>query len=112
MNDFELESKLKNIPVPERAEAYWENFPAQVRINLRRRAVIAPPRKVWWPRLIWTGGFAAGIAFGLWLAQSEPVKQAFKQERQFRKELAQFPTHLRILMQDEHGMHYLVADKE
>ncbi|HEY4417017.1 MAG TPA: hypothetical protein VGO57_15110 [Verrucomicrobiae bacterium] len=112
MNDAELEARLKNVPVPERAEAYWQDFPLQVRVNLRRRAVIAPLRRVWLPRLIWTGGFAAGIVFGLWLAQSQPVKMALQREHRFRMELAQFPTHLRVLMQDEHGLHYLVAEKE
>ncbi len=112
MNDLELAAKLKNVPVPERPAEYWADFPAQVRVNLRRRAVIAPARHVWWPRLIWTGGFAAGIIFGIWLAQSQPVKMALRHERQFRMELAQFPNHLRVLMQDEHGLHYLVAEKE
>ena len=36
MNDFELKSKLKNVPVPERTEGYWDDFPARVRSQLRR----------------------------------------------------------------------------
>jgi len=116
MNDFELKLRLKNVPVPERPEDYWENFPAQVGRKLRRRAVECTPRNPWLPRFAWSGGFATVIALGIWLGQSQPLKAAsyalFKDERQFRMELAQFPSHLRVFMQDEHGMHYLVAEQE
>jgi hypothetical protein len=111
MNDFELESKLKSVPLPERSEDYWENFPAQVRANLRQAPGEFAPRNFWLPRLAWSGGFAlAGLIFTLSLWPS--VHVLLQNEKAFRKELAQLPGHLRVFMQDEHGMHYLVADQE
>ena len=111
MNDFELESKLKSVPVPARTEDYWENFPAQVRANLRRTPEEFAPRHSWLPRLAWSGGFAlAGLIFILSLWSSSHV--FLQKEKTFRRELAQLPGHLRVFMQDEHGMHYLVADQE
>jgi hypothetical protein len=116
MNDFDLDSKLKNVPLPERTEEYWENFPAQVRLNLRRAATRPAAGNLWLPRLAWAGGFALVLIFGIWFAQFQPLKTASvaisKNEKHFRMELAQFQTKLRVFMRDEHGMHYLIADKE
>jgi hypothetical protein len=36
----------------------------------------------------------------------------FQKEKTVRQQLAELPRHLRILMADEHGLHYLIADKE
>ena len=111
MNDFELESKLKSVSVPARTEDYWENFPAQVRANLRLNRSNRMPRNTWLPRLAWSSGFTlAGLIFALSLWPSFHV--FLQKEKSFRQELAQLPGHLRVFMQDEHGMHYLVADQE
>jgi len=104
MNDFELESKLKSVRVPERPEDYWENFPSQVRVNLRRAPVEFALRKNHSPRLAWACGITLMIV---------PAFQiALKDERVVHRELAQLPQHLRVLMADEHGLHYLVADQK
>jgi hypothetical protein len=111
MNDFELESKLKSVPVPERADEYWENFPVQVRANLRRVPTEFATRNLLLPQFAWRGGFAlACVLFTLVLWPSFNV--LLKNERMFRRELAELPKHLRVFMADEHGLHYLVAEKE
>ena len=116
MNDSELKSRLKNVPVPERTEEYWEDFPTRVRGQLRRAAPTAELSQSWLPQFAWK--FAACTAcfvFGL-LILNEPLKAAstalFQKEKAVRHQLAALPQHLRVLMADEHGMYYLVADKE
>jgi len=108
MNDFELKSKLKSVHVPERSEDYWEDFPSQVRMNLRRAEFA--PRKTLWPRLAWAGGLAFGCLF--LVMTLAPIHFALKNEKVIRREIAELPQHLRVLMADEHGLHYLVAEKE
>jgi hypothetical protein len=116
MNDFELESKLKSVPLPERPEDYWENFPAQVRRQMRRTASGQTMRENRQPQFAWkmSIGFACFI-IGL-LILGQPLKAAsgaiFNKERMFRCELAQLPDHLRVFMQDDHGMNYLIADQQ
>ena len=116
MNNFELESKLKGVPLPERPENYWENFPMQVRLNLRRAALRPTPKNSWPPRIAWAGGFALVLIFGIWCAQFKPLKitavTISKNEKYFRLQFAQFETKLHVFMQDEHGMHHLIAEKE
>ena len=116
MNDFELESKLKNVPLPERSEDYWENFPTRVRLQMRRKASGRTIRENWLPQVAWkmSVGFTCLILVLLVLGQ--PLKAAsctiFKNERIIRQQLAKLPNHLRAFMADEHGLHYLVAEKE
>jgi hypothetical protein len=116
MNDFDLVSKLKGVPVPERTEEYWNNFPTQVRLNLRRASMRPAAETLRLPRLAWAGGFALVLFFGIWCAQFHPLKATSvaisKNEKHIRMELAQFHAKLQVLMRDEHGMHYLIADKE
>jgi hypothetical protein len=118
MNDFELESKLKTVRLPARTEDYWEYFPAQVRAKLRPRRADWTPRNVWSPRLAWAAGIAYAcllLSLSVWCERhprQNPFYSMFQNERAIRKELAQFPGHLRVFMQDEHGMHRLIADQE
>jgi hypothetical protein len=110
MTDFDLESKLKSVPLPERPPEYWNHFPAQVRAGLRRAPIEYATRHSRLPWLAWGGGFAmACVIFSL---SAWPAFHGLLQnEKAFRRELAQFPGHLRVLMQDEHGLHYLIADQ-
>jgi hypothetical protein len=116
MNDSELESKLKIVPLPERPEDYWMNFPAQVRWQLRRAGPGPGVQKNRLPQLAWkmAAGFAC-LVLGL-LVLGQPLRAAscalFKNERVIRQQLAGLPAHLRILMADEHGLHSLVAENE
>ena len=116
MNDFELESKLKSVPLPARSEDYWENFPAHVGRQLPRPALDVNFTANWLPQLAWRlGASCAGLVIGL-LVLNQPLKAAsgaiFKNEKIIRQQLAELPIHLRILMADEHGLHYLVAEKQ
>ncbi|HVU07251.1 MAG TPA: hypothetical protein VHG89_01765 [Verrucomicrobiae bacterium] len=111
MNDFELESKLKSVRVPARTDAYWENFPSQVRAHLPRANAGFAPQNSWLPQFTWRVGFALACAiFALTLWPSFNV--FLKNERMLRRELAELPAHLRVLMADEHGLHYLVAEQQ
>jgi hypothetical protein len=109
MNDSELESKLKSVRVPERADGYWEDFPSRVRAQLPV-IVATRPRRVPLNGWTWAGGFAMGCAlFALLILPS--FQMAVRDSRALHRELAALPYHLHVLMADEHGMHYLIADQ-
>ena len=114
MNDFDLESKLKNVRVPERTEEYWNDFPAQVRGQLRRSQPESMPRPVWRPRLAWAGGLALAVALTLVCIQFHPLQSVSlaiaKHEQHFRMQLAQLDAGLHVLMFNPHGMGYLLAE--
>jgi len=116
MNNFDLETTLKSVPLPERTEDYWENFPAGMRSHLRRTAPKRTVGESRLPQFAWRMG--AGLAcliMGL-LVLGQPLKAAssaiFNKERIIRQQLAKWPKHLRTFMADEHGLHYLIAEKE
>ncbi len=116
MNDSDLKARLKNVPVPERTEAYWDDFPTRVRGQLRRPATRVELDESWRPQFAWKfAGCTACLIFGLFIF-NQPLKAAssaiFKKELAMRHQLAALPQHLRVLMADGHGMYYLVADKE
>ncbi len=109
MNDSELESRLKAIPLPTRSDEYWEQFPPRVRSQLPW-VLVARPRTSFACRLTWSSAAALAcliFALALWPTVEVMVKDA----RMFRRELVQLPGHLRVLMADEHGLRYLIADK-
>jgi hypothetical protein len=114
MNNFDLEAKLKNVPLPERPDDYWNYFPSQVRANLRHAAVKPVAENLWLPRLAWSGGFALAMALVFVCLQFHPLQTASaainKQERQFHAQLAQLDTGLHTLMLNTHGMGYLLAE--
>lgn len=116
MNDFDLNSKLKSVPVPERTEAYWERFPAQVRGQLRRPAPQVELHESWLPQFAWSlGASLACLVIGL-LVFNQPLQAASnaisKKEKIVRQQLAAIPRQLKVLMTDEHGLNYLVAEKD
>ena len=116
MNDFDLDAKLKGVPLPPRSEEYWDNFPSQVRRQLHRRAPAIEACENWAPLFAWKMGLGfACLVIGL-LVLNQPLKAAtcaiFKNEKIIRQQLAQLPNHLRVFMADEHGLHYLIAEKE
>lgn len=116
MNDFELEARLKSIPLPERPEDYWENFPAQVRWNLRHSAPAPAVRESWLPQFSWKFGVSFACLIVGVVILSQPLKAASnvisQKEQSVRQQLAALPSQLRVFMADEHGLHYLVAEKE
>jgi hypothetical protein len=116
MNDFDLETELKRVPIPGRAEEYWEQFPAQVLANLPRASARRAPENSWLPRLAWAGSLTLLLMTGMACLPLQPLKAAsgslVKNEKHICCELAQFHTKLHTFMQDEHGLHYLLVDQE
>lgn len=114
MKDFELDAKLKSIPVPERSEEYWDDFPAQVRINLRRPRREPAARTFGRPRLAWAGGFVLAMVVGILCVRFHPLEassQAIsRHETHLRTQLAQLNAGLHVLMFNPHGMGYLLTD--
>ncbi|HXB61140.1 MAG TPA: hypothetical protein VNU95_16325 [Candidatus Acidoferrales bacterium] len=109
MSDFELESKLKSVRVPEKTDEYWEDFPGRVRSQLRRPAIVERTRTHWMPQWAWSSGLAAAcvvLCLSLWPAFQTVVKD----ERTIQQDAARFPHQLHLLMADEHGMQYLVSE--
>jgi len=116
MNEFDLEARLKSVPLPRRPDEYWEDFPSQVRRQLNRTAPELEDREHWLPQFAWKMGLGfACLVVGL-LVLNQPLKAAtcamVKNERIIRQQLTQLPNHLRVFMADEHGLHYLIAEKE
>lgn len=116
MNDFELDAKLKSVCPPERSKEYWNDFPSRVRWQLPRSASLPELRESWLPSFIWKFGWSfAGLLAGL-LIFDQPLKAAscaISQKEQFiRQQLAELPGHLRLLMANEHGLHYLIVEPE
>lgn len=116
MNDSELQQKLKTLLVPERTEEYWNDFPGKVSRQLRRPAARVEADERWRTRFAWQFAASAACLFVGLLVLNQPLRAAssavVRQEIALRHEWNALPKHLRVLMADEHGMHYLVADKE
>ena len=114
MNDSELKSLLRNAPVPERSEEYWDDFPTQVRMQLNRERHEVAPRKAWRPRLAWAGGFALALTLAFVCIQYHPLQKASaamtRHEKQLHAQMAQIENGLHVLMFNPHGMGYLLAD--
>ena len=110
MNDSELISRLKDVRPPERSTEYWDDFPSRVRVQLRPVSAMRKGETRFFPRLAWVGGLAFAclvLNLTLW-----PAHFILKNEKTLSREFAQLPDHLRIFMADEHGLHYLIAEKE
>lgn len=112
MNDFDLESKLKSLRVPERTDEYWNDFPGQVRVQLRHvrpELLLRPSNGL---RFAWAGGVA--LALVLVCLQFHPFQTMSlaiaKQERHFHVQLARLDTGLHRLMLNTDGMGYLLAE--
>ena len=110
MNDQELTDRLKSVRVPARSAEYWEDFPGAVRRQLDSAPVSSERARPLLPRLAWAGGLA--YACFVFVVMPGPVHTMLKTEKCFRHELAQLPAHLKMFMADEHGLHYLVTEKE
>ncbi len=116
MNDFDLESKLKGIRVPERPDEYWEDFPSRIRVQLRRERLECSRAGAWRLRLAWTGGFALAAALVFVCIEYHPLqtmsRAIAKQERHVHMHLARLDTGLHKLMLNTDGMWYLLAEPD
>ncbi|MGD0813589.1 MAG: hypothetical protein ABSA83_08310 [Verrucomicrobiota bacterium] len=115
MKDFDLESKVKALRVPEREEDYWQTFPDRVMKELRR-APERPARRVFMPGLMWCARLAlacAMLGFCLWQSRMPAtLSHALrKDEQELRQSVERIHDNLGRLMQDEHGLDKLVEDQ-
>jgi hypothetical protein len=114
MNDFELESKLKSLRVPERPEEYWDDFPSRVRVQLPRQRREFVPQNAWRPRLAWAGGLALAVALVFACVEFRPIQTMSlaitKQQRQFHSQLARLDAGLHKIMLNTDGMGYLLTE--
>lgn len=117
MKRFDLDSELKGANIPERPTEYWENFPRRVAMELRTREPQADLPGAWLHVMAWGGGVAfACMALCLSLgfsAAPKVISCAMLHNRQeIRTTLTQFSGRVRTLMQNEHGMQWLLADQQ
>jgi hypothetical protein len=116
MNDFDLKSQIKSLHVPDRQEEYWNSFPNQVLIQLRRPVAERAPEPSLMARVGWNASFAVGClaaCFCIWQAYTGPVSHVIsKQEKQIRHALLQIHNNLGKVMRDEHGLHRLVEEPQ
>ena len=114
MNDFDLDKRLKSVPVPERTETYWNDFPPQMTANLRRQLTKPARQNTWLPRLVWAGGFAMALALAVLCIYFHPLQATSRavaqHERHFRLQLAKLDAGLHLLMLNPHGMGYLLTE--
>ncbi len=92
-------------------------FPGASAVSFAGRRFRPKTTKVGGRGFAWQCASAAACLFvGLLVVLNQPLRAAssavLQKEIALRHELNMFPKHLRILMADEHGMHYLIADKE
>ncbi len=119
MNDHDLEKKLKAVPVPARAEDYWESFPRLVSARLRTSPAGRPVLEHrWLPRLAWGGGIAfaclmIGFAVGHWRGRTEKndAYALLQNGKMLQEVLTLFPNRVRAITQDEHGVQLVLADQ-
>jgi len=116
MKDFDLESKVKAMRVPERDEDYWEAFPRRVLTELRAVPAERPARRSFMPGLLWGGRLALTclmLTFCLWQSRMpRAFSHAFlKDEKELRQSVTRFQNNFGRLMQAEHGLHDLTENK-
>jgi len=107
MNDFDLESKLKAWRVPGRDEEYWSEFPQRVLAKSRETVPERPIPYFFMPRLA-----MACLAATFFIWHSGLTRSLSRDERQLRASLVRLPDNMSRLMQDEHGLHYLIEETQ
>ena len=114
MNDFDLKSLVESLRVPEREGDYWESFPNQVLMELRRPVLQRVPEPSPAARFGWNASFALGClaaCFCLWQAYTGPVSHVIsKQKGEIRHALLHFHDNVGKVIRDEHGLHRLVEE--
>jgi hypothetical protein len=117
MKRFDLDTELKSAHIPERGEEYWENFPRRVTSELRTTEPQAVAPRALLHVMAWGGGIAfACLALGLTLGFSSAPRMIscamLHNKQEIRTTLTQFSERLETLMQNEHGMEWLLADQQ
>jgi len=116
MKEFDLESKIRSIRVPQRDPDFWEQMPGRV-LKHTRSGVSAerrhlPSRSPFIVGMARLSAACAVAAFCLWQSGLPQTmsRNLLKDEKALRQSLAQVPKHLETMMSDEHGLHYLIQD--
>jgi hypothetical protein len=117
MKRFDLDAELRSARVPERGEEYWENFPQRVALELQSTEPQASAPNAWLHLMTWSGGAAvACLALALTLGFSSAPKviscAMLHNKQEIRTTLTQFSERVETLMQNEHGMQWLLADQQ
>jgi hypothetical protein len=114
MNDFELESKLKSVRVPERSADYWVDFPSRVRVQLPRERREFRAQNSSHPRLAWVAGFALAVALAIVFIRFDPLQSASaaitKHEKNFHAQVMRLDAGLHLLVLNMHGMDNLLYE--
>jgi len=114
MTDFDLESKLKSVPVPDRSDEYWNDFPSRVRMQLRRERFEPAPSRGWRRRFTWAFDFALTAALVIVCLEYHPLHYASvaitQHERYFHTQWARLDSGLHRLVLNTDGMGYLLAE--
>ena len=118
MNDAELDRQLKAAHPPERAEPYWDEFPARVMARLRAAPERRSITQSWRLRFAWGLGVALaclviGFAFGHWYGRARATDSyaLVKNGKLLREVLTLFPNRVRAIIQDEGGLHLMLSEQ-
>jgi hypothetical protein len=120
MNDSELDKILKAAKTPERSDEFWAQFPRHVTSRLHwKPAAREGQSRHWLPRLAWSlTALAAcvliGFFVGHWRGRSDALAEngLLQNEKVIKEMLAMFPNRVRAVVQDDHGLHLVLSDKD
>ena len=116
MKDFDLESKMKSLRVPERGEDYWEAFPQRVLAEVRAVPAERSAPQAWMAGFFWGARLALTcfmLAFCLWQSRMPKALShaLLKDEKELRQSMERLHNNLGRLMEDEHGLDSLIENK-
>jgi hypothetical protein len=117
MKEFDLDSEIKSLRVPERGRDFWDNFPGRVMAELRAAPEVRHVPTASMPRLAWGLGLALGcLAASLCLGPGpmpKTISHAWLKDRMaFSQSAARIQNKLCTLIRDEHGLHRLIEDQQ
>jgi hypothetical protein len=120
MNNSELDRILKAAKTPERSGEFWAQFPRRVTSRLHwKPAVREKEPRHWLPRLAWTLATVSaclliGFMVGHWRGSKDALAEngLLQNEKVIKEMLAMFPNRVRAVVQDNHGLHLVLSDKD
>jgi hypothetical protein len=116
MKKFDLASKIKAMRAPEHSDDYWEAFPQRVLAEIKTDPVGQPAPQPFLLVFWWAGRvalFCLALTFCLWQSRMPQALShtLLKDEKEVCQSMTRFHDNIDRLMQDEHGLHKLVADQ-
>jgi|HubBroStandDraft_5_1064220.scaffolds.fasta_scaffold572141_1 hypothetical protein len=122
MKSRDLDELLKSAKVPARPDEYWESFPGDVTMRLRRgdtstRGEWLRSRSARWPIFAWGLGVAAvcfflGLHLGFWRGRDSNIStgQLAEVKKYYHEIETLFPNRVRAIVFDKQGPHILLSD--